>query len=462
MKFKFSDLWRLSGTIDRGPYALVGFVGFAIKHNLDRLLAYYVFGRPWTLFNYWLPLRDATRITSLQTGDATFLATMVLLALPFIWIGTGMTLKRLRSASLPTPLVLLFFIPYFNLLFLLLLCVVPARDSAAAADEAEASFLRRVVPKSALGSAAMAVLVTLPLGLGTVYLLTEVFAGYGSGLFLALPFTMGLVAALIYGVHEPRTVNGCIKVASLSVALLGLALLALAAEGVICLIMAAPVALAFAAFGAVVGHSVRWQRWLRRANPAFLSAMVFLAPSVQWMEHAIFPVPPVYEVQTSIDIQAPPEEVWQQVVAFSEIPPPREWMFRFGIAYPMRAEILGKGPGAERHCEFSTGTFVEPVQVWDEPRLLKFSVTSNPGPMEEWTPYHHIDPPHLHGYLVSNGGQFLLTALPNGGTRVEGTTWYRHSLWPAPYWRLWSDAIIHKIHWRVLSHIRDVAEHRAT
>lgn len=308
----------------------------------------------------------------------------------------------------------------------------------------------------------MAVLVTLPLGLGTVYLLTEVFAGYGSGLFLALPFTMGLVAALIYGVHEPRTVNGCIKVASLSVALLGLALLALAAEGVICLIMAAPVALAFAAFGAVVGHSVRWQRWLRRANPAFLSAMVFLAPSVQWMEHAIFPVPPVYEVQTSIDIQAPPEEVWQQVVAFSEIPPPREWMFRFGIAYPMRAEILGKGPGAERHCEFSTGTFVEPVQVWDEPRLLKFSVTSNPGPMEEWTPYHHIDPPHLHGYLVSNGGQFLLTALPNGGTRVEGTTWYRHSLWPAPYWRLWSDAIIHKIHWRVLSHIRDVAEHRAT
>lgn len=439
----------------------MGLGGFALKHNLDRLLAYYAFGRPWTLFNYWIPLHDATRITSLQPGDATFLATMVLLALPFIWVGTVMTIKRLRSANLPTQLVFLFFIPYLNLLFLLLLCLLPARDTAATSKEdggERTPFLVRVVPKSALGSAAMAVLVTVPLGLGMVLLLTKVFAGYGFGLFLALPFTMGLVAALIYGVHEPRSVRGCIQVACLSTALLGLALFGLAAEGVICLIMAAPIALPLAAFGGMVGHSVQLQRWIRRANPAFLSALVMLVPSVQWLEHTIAPVPPVYEVRTSIDIQAPPDEVWKQVVAFTEIPPPQEWMFRGGIAYPIRAGIQGKGPGAERYCVFSTGTFVEPIQVWDEPRLLKFSVTSNPPPMEEWTPYHHIEPPHLHGYLVSNGGQFLLTPLPNGGTRVEGTTWYRHSLWPAPYWRLWSDAIIHKIHWRVLSHIRDEAE----
>jgi hypothetical protein len=172
-------------------------------------------------------------------------------------------------------------------------------------------------------------------------------------------------------------------------------------------------------------------------------------------------VPSVYVVRSTIDIQAPPEKVWKQVVAFTEIPPPRELMFRAGIAYPIRAEILGSGAGAERHCVFSTGAFVEPIEVWDEPRKLKFSVTSNPAPMEEWTAYSHIEPPHLHGFLVSNGGQFLLTALPNGGTRLEGTTWYRHSLWPAAYWKLWSDAIIHQIHLRVLRHIRDGAENMA-
>jgi hypothetical protein len=81
--------------------------------------------------------------------------------------------------------------------------------------------------------------------------------------------------------------------------------------------------------------------------------------------------------------------------------------------------------------------------------------------MEEWTPYPHIDPPHLHGFMVSNGGQFLLMPLPNGGTRLEGTTWYRHGLWPATYWKAWSDTIIHRIHMRVLTHIRDEAEKKS-
>jgi hypothetical protein len=120
--------------------------------------------------------------------------------------------------------------------------------------------------------------------------------------------------------------------------------------------------------------------------------------------------------------------------------------------------MRGSGSGAERYCVFSAGGFVEPIQVWDEPHRLKFSVTSNPPPLEEWTPYAHIEEPHLHGFPRSEGGQFLLTPLPNGGTRLQGTTWYHHGLWPAAYWQLWSDAIIHRIHQRVLRHIRDEVE----
>jgi hypothetical protein len=111
-----------------------------------------------------------------------------------------------------------------------------------------------------------------------------------------------------------------------------------------------------------------------------------------------------------------------------------------------------------RECVFSTGAFEEPIHVWNEPRLLKFSVTSNPPPMEEWTPYKHIHPPHLDGFLVSRGGQFLLTPMPGGHTRLEGTTWYHHHMWPATYWQLWSDYIIHKIHLRVLRHIQHQSE----
>lgn len=61
MRIRLADLWRWQGTIDRGPYLLIGVLGFAIKHNLDRLVATLVFDRRWDIFNYWLPPTEAAR-----------------------------------------------------------------------------------------------------------------------------------------------------------------------------------------------------------------------------------------------------------------------------------------------------------------------------------------------------------------------------------------------------------------
>jgi hypothetical protein len=459
VRITFGDLWRPSGTVDRGTYALVGVFGFALKHNLDRSIAYYGFHRRWGLFNYWEPIQNAGHITSLHTDEARFLATLLASALPFIWLGVVMTLKRLRSAGLPPHLAGLFFVPFLNLPFFLVLSLFPARETVRG-RRADSTWLARVVPESAVGSAAISLLLTVPLGVSMVLLGTKLLVSYGWGLFVAVPFTMGFAAVVIYGIRQPRSLPGCLGVSMLSVALFGVALLALALEGVACLIMAIPIALPLAAFGGMCGYRVQRHRWSREGAPAFLALALVFAPGTQWLEHAFSPPPQTFVVRSSIDINASPETVWKQVVAFSQIPPPHELLFRAGIAYPIRAEIIGSGVGAERHCVFSTGAFVEPIQVWDEPHRLKFSVTENPPPMQEWAPYSHIDPPHLHGFLVSNGGQFLLTPLPNGGTRLEGTTWYRHGLWPASYWRLWSDQIIHRIHMRVLTHIRDEAENR--
>ena len=93
-------------------------------------------------------------------------------------------------------------------------------------------------------------------------------------------------------------------------------------------------------------------------------------------------------------------------------------------------EIDGTGVGATRTCWFSTGAFVEPI----------------------------IHTPNLDGYFVSRQGQFHLIAVDENRTRLEGTTWYEHALWPAAYWRLWSDYIIHRIHMRVLRHIKNSSE----
>lgn len=463
MKIRFDTFWRSSGTVDRGTYALVGVLGFALKHNLDRIVANYGFHRQWGLFDYWEPVRDVARITQLNRDEAVFLGTLLALSLPFIWVGVALTIKRLRSAGLPQSLVALFFLPFLNLLFFLALCMVPGRERVAdrQGEKVRRSWsLARIVPESAVGSAAVSVLITVPVGLGATVLGAQVLQNYGWGLFVALPFVMGFAAVMIYGARQPRTFGACVGVACLTVGLLGGALLAVALEGVVCIMMAAPIALPLAIFGGVCAYGVQRRRWLQNDAPVVLSLLLLFSPGVELVEHVVARPSPVFVVRTAIEIQASPEEVWKQVVAFSEIPPPSEWMFRAGVAYPIRAEIAGNGVGAVRHCVFSTGAFVEPIEVWDEPHQLKFSVTSNPPPMEEWTPYSHIEPPHLHGFLVSEGGQFLLTPLPNGGTRLEGTTWYQHGLWPAEYWRLWSDSIIHQIHMRVLRHIRDEVEKR--
>jgi hypothetical protein len=98
------------------------------------------------------------------------------------------------------------------------------------------------------------------------------------------------------------------------------------------------------------------------------------------------------------------------------------------------------------------------VVVWNEPRLLRFVVTATPPAMREMGLYGPIQPKHLNGYYLSKEGQFELTSLPGGRTLVVGTSWYQHGLWPAGYWRWWSDAVVHHIHRRVLDHIRALSE----
>jgi uncharacterized membrane protein YhaH (DUF805 family) len=458
---KVADLWRWDGKVGRAQYAAVGVIGVFIKHNLDRIIAATVLGYKPGFFNYLAPLGKAARLNHLSAIEMKFLVTLLLFSIPFLWIGLAMTVQRLRDAGQPVWLVVLFFIPVINVLFFLALCALPPgerRQEFEGAPWPGPHGLDRYIPHSMLGSAVLAIFIAAVLGLGFVAMGTIALGAYGWGLFVALPFCLGMFSVLLYSYHEPRNWWDCMGVALLPVGLVGVALIFVAMEGVICVMMAAPFALGLAALGGALGYTVQARYWQPKQSPAMLSIVILLIPASFGIERAAALRPPVFEVRTAMEVNAPPEKVWDKVVAFAEIPAPKELLFRAGIAYPIRAEISGHGVGAVRHCVFSTGPFVEPIEVWDEPRLLKFGVTANPEPLDEITPYGHIDAPHLHGYFVSEKGQFSLTALPGGRTRLEGTTWYKHTMWPAAYWRLWSDYIIHKIHLRVLEHIRAEAE----
>jgi uncharacterized membrane protein YhaH (DUF805 family) len=467
MRIHFSDLWQWKGRASRGVYFLAGFIGCAIKFLLDRAISSVFFHRQIHLIDYWQPLGATARLKHLSRIEINWLTVLLLTALPFIYIGLAMTVRRVRDIGYPVWLAMLFFAPVANLLFFLVLCCLPSAERRSGDDPilwTPSRGLGELMPRSELGSAAVSVIISALLGVAATFTLTNAMGSYGWSLFLALPFCMGLFAALLYSARAPRSASHCLMISLLPVVVIGIVLLAVAMEGIVCLLMAAPIALVLAGFGGWMGHVVQETRWMVHSANAIskssLCIVLLLLPISAGIERAVNLAAPAYRVQSSIEINAPPAQVWQKVIAFSEIPPPTEMIFRAGIAYPIRAEITdhGHGPGAIRRCEFSTGPFVEPIEVWDEPHLLRFGVTENPAPLNEISPYGNIRPPHLHGYFVSHRGQFLLTELPGGHTRLEGTTWYSDAIWPAQYWRLWSDYIIHRIHMRVLEHIKVEAE----
>lgn len=276
---------------------------------------------------------------------------------------------------------------------------------------------------------------------------------YGIALFILTPLFIGAVPTILYGNKKQITKKEAFFIGLLALVIFTAGLLVFAIEGLICIAMAAPIGLLLTWIGSLVGYTIISKT--PNNAPTAMLILIGIIPAMAFVEKSSKPT--LTSVATSLEIHASPQTVWKNVIEFPQLDEPTEFIFKTGIAYPINAKIDGTGIGAVRHCNFTTGSFVEPITVWDEPRLLKFDVVQQPEPMRELS-FWNIDAPHLHDYFVSRQGQFKLTQLPNGNTLLEGTTWYYHNIRPAFYWKLWSNNIIHTIHKRVLTHIKKNAE----
>lgn len=435
-------LFGLRLPVDRRAYLIAGVALLALKYVVDAAI---VFGFSREL---WSPLRYAVLPWKYSLPPESFdqermLVLLALWALPFAWIGISMTMRRCMDAGMSPGLGLLFFVPMINYLTIAMLCVLPTRS----APRTRLGLLPRLPDRSrALLMGSLAGVAVLVLGASL-----SVFAlgAYGGALFIGAPFVSGFTTAYVLTRWNARAGLGETVGAALLALLVGsTAFLVLAWEGLLCIAMAIPLGSVLAVLGALIGRTVG------SSAMDWSPLLVVLAcwPVLTGAEARIS-APAERELLSSIEVARSAESVWPHVIAFSAMPEPTEWFFRAGIAYPVRARIEGAGPGAVRYCEFSTGAFVEPITAWDAPRRLAFRVADQPPPMTELSPYTHVLAPHLEGNLQSRRGEFRLIALPDGRTRVEARTWYTLQMEPSGYWLMWSDAIIHAIHMRVLEHI---------
>ena len=451
-----SLLFGLRCRVSRRPYIVSGCLLAVLKFAVDFAIVYGFTGRSWHPLGYLIPsiiLRD------MDMGSVPEWMHLCVAAasMPFLWVGLSMSMRRAADAGVTPWLGALFVVPLLNYAVIALLCALPTKSDAAW-DVPSFQRVASAPPAVTAGAraAVLGVLASILLGLSMLWLSVFGLGVYGAALFFATPFAMGAVSATVYNRHEQRPLSSTLVLALVGTAMSGSIVLLFAVEGVLCLAMAFPIAAVISLVGALMAWVIaNGLRALPRGPAA--AAFVFILPGLAFGE-AQLAEPTLRHVTTSIEVDAPPERVWPNVVGFSELPPPPEWFFRLGIAYPQRARIEGSGVGAVRHCEFSTGPFVEPITVWDPPHHLAFDVTSQPPSMTELSPYRHIDAPHLDGYMVSRGGEFRLVALPGGRTRIEGTTHYTLAIYPETYWVGYAEALLHAIHFRVLSHIRDLSE----
>ncbi len=279
------------------------------------------------------------------------------------------------------------------------------------------------------------------------------FEDYGIAIFVLIPFFIGFCSVFLYSYKNNISRFESISIGYITLAICTILLMLCALERLICIVMAAPFGVLFTWMGSILGYQLAKSSYTK--SPSVLLVFIAVIPLTSFIEKDI--KPELQSVTTLIIINSNAEKVWKNVIEFPELAKPNEFIFKTGIAYPINAKIDGNGVGAIRNCNFTTGSFVEPITVWDENKLLEFDVLEQPAPMKEIS-FYNIDAPHLHDYFVSKKGQFKLTQINENQTLLEGTTWYYHNIKPKIYWKQWSNFIIHKIHNRVLNHIKIQSE----
>lgn len=443
-----SLLFGFAIRVDRRTYVISGVLLMLAKYTLDATVAWAITGEWWSPWRYLSPVWSV-RMAQFPHASSALLLGLGLMTLPFFWIGVSMSVRRAADAGLPPLVGLAFAIPGVN--FFVMLGLSLAASLPAATWSASDAQPDETVPlvRSALTAIVLATLLGIVMGAFSA----NGWSAYGFALFFATPLAMGVIAGYLTNWPARSTLLGTLCVAALTTMLTAGGLLLFALEGVVCVAMAAPIALTIVVVGALLGRAVAIY-----GRPAIASILVVVAslPLLGFAE--TLSAPALHEVVTTIEIDAPPEIVWSHVIGFTDLAPPADWVFRTGIAYPIRARIAGSGVGAVRSCEFSTGAFIEPITAWEPGRRLAFDVRSQPPAMREWSFYAAVHPPHLDTLLRSRRGEFRLSKRPDGGTHLEGHTWYELTALPTIYWRVWSDAIIHRIHTRVLTHVRRLSE----
>jgi len=443
--------FSFDGQLARGRYALWS-IGLLLSQ--PALVLAVVLGRGETLrFAYWSALIPYRWLVTQSDGAML----PVLLGLVYItiiaWALVALAFRRAADAAVDPWIATFALAPVLQIPAILFLCVMPSRSAAAVALPAAPDNAR---PVSGWAVATQGLIAGGGLTIASVILGALVFGTYGYGMFVVSPFIIGAMTAFIGNRRQDRGAARTNNLVLAATALGAIGLVATALEGIVCIVLAAPLVAGLALVGGMFGRWMARYSNGRRSRTAYAFALV---PMMFGTEN-LLPAETDFSTVQTIEIDAPPARVWQALIHMDEITEPLALPFRLGVAYPLRGEIEGEGVGALRRGEFSTGTALERVTAWEPGRKLAFTVLTDVPAMHELSPYQHVHAPHVEGYFRTGETSFELVPLPEGRTEIIERSAHLLRLDPVLYWLPLARWVVAENNARVLAHIRNQAEQR--
>lgn len=257
--------------------------------------------------------------------------------------------------------------------------------------------------------------------------------------------------------ERPRSFYGLVPPLFTGIVILGSAVFL--HEGVICLVMLAPIWVISGWIGAFVLRRIRCGRAARaRLN----ASLLFLPLLYGGIERHIPIVDTPVMLTRSIVIDATPATIWPYTLANSHI---REDEGRWnvtqdllGVPRPRRTALGGQGVDAIRTAYWGDRiNFEERITQWVPGRRLGWAFHFANSSLQDYTD-RHIAPDGP--FLKIDTGDYTLTPLDARRTRLTLRTRYIAKTHVNPYAQLWGEILLGDIQQNILTIIKQRAERR--
>ncbi|WNJ19059.1 hypothetical protein [Pontibacter sp. G13] len=264
-------------------------------------------------------------------------------------------------------------------------------------------------------------------------------ADLGMSIFFFLPLAIGISSGLLPNLKQAFL--GTLA----SLAVFSVFVIATKIEGVICLLMAAPILLTAVWIGWWIGKMLRKNKGEPDVKASFAPILIFIVANILELFSGSSAVPDAST--TSMVLNGTPEAVYAEIIEVDTVDVETNLLHKIGLPTPRKCVLTAAQVGGLRLCDFEEGRIVETIQELVPNEYLRMEVTE-------------VELGHERTWLTFDEDIYQIEDLGDGTTRISRTTTYSSTLKPRIYWAYMEHLTIESEHDFVFRNLRKDVEGR--